>query len=277
MHAWGRLVVAGLAGTAALAALASPAHADGTGDAWSDGTYVGTEASSGGSGDAVTGGGGRSNCEWVRLSEDHASTADRMADSGWGPPRGQEPGAWYRRICYHENGTSTGTIHWVNDRVDPAALAQQAADRVPIPLPGVHVNPSPSEGAVVGVPTWLWVDPAAWRPVTAQASAGTVTVTATAAPRRVVWDMGNGDRVICDGPGTAYDPSRPGDEQSTDCSYTYRRSSAGAAGDVYTVTATVVWEVTWSVTGAPGGGSLGTSPRSESIQLPVKEIQAVNR
>src|SRR5581483_7413097 len=65
MHAWGRLVVAGLAGTAALAALASPAHADGTGDAWTDGTHVGIEASSGGSGDAVTGGGGRSNCEWV--------------------------------------------------------------------------------------------------------------------------------------------------------------------------------------------------------------------
>src|SRR5581483_7413098 len=64
------------------------------------------------------------------VTPSRVAVAARTA-SGWGPPRGQEPGAWYRRICYHENGTSTGTIHWVNDRVDPAALAQQAADRVP--------------------------------------------------------------------------------------------------------------------------------------------------
>lgn len=277
MHAGRRLVAVGLIAAGGVLLSSAPALADGSGDAWTDGSHVGAEASSGGTGDALTGGGGTSNCEWQTLSPENVRAADSMAENGWGPPRGAEPGAWYRRICYNPDGTSTGTIHWVTDPVDPVALAQQAADRVPIPAPGVGVNPSPSEGAVVGVETWLWVDPAAWQPVTAQAAAGSVVVTATASPRRVVWDMGNGDSVMCEGPGTPYDPDRPSEQQATDCSYTYQRSSAQEPSGTFRVTATVVWEVSWSVSGAPGGGSLGTTPRTETVELPVKEIQAVNR
>jgi hypothetical protein len=281
MHAWGRFVTSGALCAALVVSLtAAPARADGTGDAWTDGAHIGAEAGSGGTADAATRrrGGGAETCQWSRLDDEHAATADRMSDSGWGPERGDEPGAWYRRICWTgADGVSTGTIHWVTDRVGPAVLARRAADQVRIPDPGVGVNPSPEQGAVVNVETWLWVDRSAWSPVTAEAAAGDVVVTATASPRRVVWDMGNGDRVTCEGPGTPYDASRPSSEQSTDCSYTYRKSSARAEGGAYTVTATVVWEVSWTVTGAAGGGSLGTAPRSESIRLPVKEIQAVNR
>jgi hypothetical protein len=281
MHAWGRLLGSGAVCAALLVLLTvAPARADGTGDAWTDGKNVGAGASTT-DGDSTSrpAGGGRSSkpvCTWVRLDPEHAAMADRMAENGTGATRGDGNGVWYRKIC-NEAGGSTATVVWVPERVDPRVLAERAADRVAIPAVQIGMNPRPEQGAVVNVETWLWVDASSWNSVTAQASAGNVVVTATASPRRVIWDMGNGDRVTCEGPGTAYDPSRPSSEQSTDCSYTYRKSSARAPGGAYTVTATVVWEVSWTVTGAAGGGSLGTAPRSQSVRLPVKEIQAVNR
>lgn len=270
-----------LALVAALSLLLWPvtAGADGTTDAWTDGNDVGAGA---GSTDSTAGGGSTGAgatapvCEWVKLASEESLIADRLAESGDGPERGQEPGAWYRHTCVGSTG-STSTIVWVTDRVDPLVLARRAADRAAIPSPALAFNPSPSEGAVVNVETWLWVERSAWRAVSAQAASGGVTVTATAAPQRVVWEMGNGDRVTCNGPGPPYDRSKRPDEQTTDCSYTYRSSSARAAGGAFTVTATVSWAVTWSVTGAAGGGSLGTVSRSQSIRMPVREIQAVNR
>ena len=121
----------------------------------------------------------------------------------------------------------------------------------------------------MGVATWLWVSPAAWHPLTATASAGSVTTTATATPTKVAWDMGDGSTVTCDGPGTPYDPSSPA--ATTTCSYTW--STAGT----YTVTATSYWSVSWSATGAAGGGSLGVQagPAAE-VTVHVVQSQAIN-
>jgi hypothetical protein len=89
----------------------------------------------------------------------------------------------------------------------------------------------------------------AWQTLTATANARTVTATATATPAKVVWDMGDGDSVTCDGPGTPYSASDS--NATTDCSYTWPQ-----AGN-YTVTATVYWSVTWTAVGTAGGGDLG--------------------
>jgi len=277
LHTLRRLTAFTFLTLAALLATATAAHADGTGDAWTDGQHFGVGAHSGGSGDATGGGGGSSNCEWQMLDAEGQAAAEDMSQHGWQQSHGPGPGAWYRKICYDANGLSTATLVWVANPVDVAALAQQAADAVAIPQPGVHFNPSEQQGAVVNVPTWLWVDPATWQPVTAQAAAGGVVVTATATPQRVDWDMGNGDRVSCDGPGTPYDAGRPSDQQLTSCSYTYRSSSAHQPDETYAVTATVVWAITWNAAGAPGGGALGTAPQSQTVRLPVKEIQALNQ
>src|SRR3546814_7534827 len=79
--------------------------------------------------------------------------ADDMAVDEIGPPRGEEPGRWYRRICDLGNGDTSGSIVWIVDRVDPAQLAAQAEDRVPIPAPAIRMNPDASDGSVVHVPT----------------------------------------------------------------------------------------------------------------------------
>jgi hypothetical protein len=93
---------------------------------------------------------------------------------------------------------------------------------------------------------------------------------------RVIWDMGQGDTVVCAGPGLPYRPDLPDDRQPSDCHYTYLASSSGEPGQAYTVTATVEWETTWSVSGAPGGGSLGTVSSSSSTTVQVAELHQLN-
>ncbi len=129
---------------------------------------------------------------------------------------------------------------------------------------------------LVNLPTFLWVAPAQWQPVTASASAGGVTSTVTALPERVVWDMGQGDTVTCDGPGSAYVPGVPDDAQPGDCRFTYPASSARSPDNTFTVTATVEWHVTWTASGAAGGGDLGISRRSNATTVRVAELQVLN-
>jgi hypothetical protein len=161
-------------------------------------------------------------------------------------------------------------------QVDPGELAVQALERTPLPEPDITMAPAPDIPQLVNLTTFLWLPSEQWRPTTASASAGGVTSTVTATPTRVIWDMGQGDTVVCDGPGVPYRPDLPDERQPSDCHYTYRFSSAGAPGNAFTVTATVEWETTWSVTGAPGGGSLGTVRRSASTRVQVAELQVVN-
>jgi hypothetical protein len=158
----------------------------------------------------------------------------------------------------------------------PRALAQEALATMRLPGPMVEMSP-PSGAEVVNFQDWLWVAPSTWHPISATATAGPVSATATATPTRVVYDMGNGGEVVCDGAGTPYDPTVPSQEQSTSCSYTYIASSAGEPGNRYTATATIYWSVRWTAAGAPGGGNLGEIPGdTTSTSVEVDEIQAIN-
>lgn len=160
--------------------------------------------------------------------------------------------------------------------VDPAALAQQALQQVPLPAPAMAMAPGGNIPLLVNLATFLWIDRAQWRPVTASASAGAVTSTVTATPKRVAWKMGQGDSVTCDGPGEPYDPTLSDDAQPSDCKFTYRASSARSPDKTFTVTATVEWQVTWAASGAPGGGDLGISRRSSTTTVRVAELQVLN-
>ncbi|TKA12267.1 hypothetical protein FCI23_07080 [Actinacidiphila oryziradicis] len=135
------------------------------------------------------------------------------------------------------------------------------------------MSPGEDVAQVVGVPTWLWVDGSVWRPVSRTARVPGMVVTATATPRRVVWSMGDGVRVTCVGPGTAYSARFAADSVSPDCGHVYRRSSAGRPGEAFTVTATIVWDVVWQ-----GGGQAGAVPGLRSaaeIPVRVSEVQAL--
>lgn len=252
--------------------VAGPAAAEGTGDAWVGDGEIGAgagndNASPGGSG----GGGGGSACTYAALDPEASAIADELASKNWGTPRGDGPGAWYRKTC----PDGTGTVIWIPARgVGPAVLAQQAFDRTNIPLPGIQLNPSSSNDQVVNVSTWLWVDN--FQAVSATASAGPVTVTVTARPVSLEWSMGNGDTVTCASGGTPYDTTRSPEAQRTDCTYTYRHSSASRPDGTFTIRGTSVWHVTWVASGVVASGDLGFINRSSEINVRVTEIQTVH-
>jgi hypothetical protein len=159
------------------------------------------------------------------------------------------------------------------------ALRQQARDAVPFPVMAQASAPGGDRDApfITQLPTWLWVDPAAWHPVQARASlAGIVTVTAAARPTGLRWDAGTGEPALhCVGPGVAYDRSVPEDEQSTDCRVTYHHSSA-ATGGPYHLTMGLQWDVSWSCEPGCGGGPLPPVTVTTTRPVWVAELQALN-
>ncbi len=161
------------------------------------------------------------------------------------------------------------------------ALRERARDSVPFPVVAQRGAPTGERANpfITQLPTWLWVDPAAWHPVQAEASIpGIVTVTAIGTPWQIDWDPGTGDqRVRCTGPGTAYDPARPDGAQSTDCSYTYRHSSALApSGGTYALTLGVEWETAWVCSPGCGGGPMAPVTITTTRPVWVAELQALN-
>ncbi len=272
MRSWLTLVVA-TALTALFSVGVAAADTGGTGGAYldDDSTPV-AEVRTGGSTpgkSAPVNTGGAPVCSYTALPEDAAVYE----------PDGTEvvqssPGRWYTVACDGEPPPGGDSYVFIST-VDPAVLAEQAKRALALTAPDVRTSPSADGDQLVGVPTWLWVGDA-WAPLTATASLPGVSVTVTATPESVVWDMGNGDRLVCRGAGTAYDPDRPDGDQSTDCAYTYDRASGHQPGQRYPVTATTTWQVSWSASGAAGGGSLGALSRSTTFGLRVAEAQALN-
>ncbi|MYT68338.1 ATP/GTP-binding protein [Streptomyces sp. SID8367] len=157
--------------------------------------------------------------------------------------------------------------------VDPAVVAAQAVDKMELLGPQVA---SPRAGAryTVGVPVWMWVTPSAstFGPNSASASAGGVTVTAKAEVSKIVWDMGDGEKVTCTGPGTPFKNTRHGVE-SPDCGHIYQQPSTRKAGAKYRLTATAYWDVTWQATTGEAGQIPTT--RQTDVSFTVGELQSV--
>lgn len=193
-----------------------------------------------------------------------------------GGPR-QGPGGWYMRTCRSEadgREVGLGAIIWVAGAppvVSPEVVAHEAvADLV---LPQARLQLSPAADQLVNLPLWLALQRSSWASQQSTASVPGLSVTATARPVRAVWSMGNGATVTCAGPGTVWTPAQDAAAASPDCGYTYRHSSASAAGGAWTVSVTVTWAVSWA-----GGGTSGTEAdlmTTASTRVRVLESQAL--
>jgi hypothetical protein len=213
-----------------------------------------------------------------------ASPQPPKSDPVW---QGRTDGLIYHASCMpFSPGTSAGGWVWRPDPppgsgpgaggvpvVTPEMLAARAIRQLPIRGPLIGLAPRPGSTGLVGLPVWMWVrvTPATWGPVSATASVPGLSVTAVARATEVVWDMGDGHRVTCEGPGTPYEP-RFGNRMSPTCGHCYARSSARERNSAYEVTATTTWQVTWA-----GGGASGALAveRSSSTTAQIGELQVL--
>ncbi|MFC3992650.1 PKD domain-containing protein [Actinoplanes siamensis] len=189
-----------------------------------------------------------------------------------GQPDGE--GGWYQQVCYGPDGqanTGFGGPVWIAGAapvVSPEVLARQARSKLELPEVVIELNPPGDQ--LRYLPVWMALDRRSWTTESATASVPGVSVTATARPVKVTWSMGDGSDVTCAGPGTPWTPGIDPEKPSPDCGHTYR------APGVFTVTATVEWEVTWA-----GAGQSGTVPgltTTGQVQARVQESKTlINR
>ncbi|MBB5829584.1 hypothetical protein [Micromonospora carbonacea] len=195
-----------------------------------------------------------------------------------GTPEGKQ---WYTATC---NGGDLGTQHEVlldapppgyGTPPDPEELARRALASISLLPPRATVAPRKSIGpGLVGLPVWMWASPGESYFGTLEASASDrgLTVHITAKVDKIVWDMGNDDKVTCHGPGTRYDPQGPGaGGPSPDCGY-----AGYAKADTYEIFATTHWTVDWTAT----NGVRGEIPQTRTsgiVQVQIDELQVVTR
>jgi hypothetical protein len=193
-------------------------------------------------------------------------------------------GTWYANTCI-----SNDSLIFIpaGSNVDPKVLADSARNHLGLQPVPFQMAPAANDWQYVGSETWFWVDRDYWVPKTAVATAGPVTVTVTATPSKLRFEIETGarpdtseprmDTLTCPDGGVAFDTSRGDAEQSTNCGYVWRHSSAATTDERLGVTSRIGYHVTWSVTGAAGGGDFGTLwSAPQSVRLFVGEIQSVS-
>ncbi|MFE5334758.1 hypothetical protein ACFQ8E_02495 [Isoptericola sp. NPDC056573] len=156
---------------------------------------------------------------------------------------------------------------------DPAAIARRAFAALPLTAIDIGIVPEDGPGRVglVGMPTWMWARSPTANQVGPRETSATdqgLTVSLDARVDRVVWDMGDGTTVTCDGPGTPYQDSY-GKKESPDCGHTYTRQGE------YQVTATTYWVADW--TGGDQSGQLTDDFTSPATTITVGELQVLTR
>lgn len=168
-------------------------------------------------------------------------------------------------------------------------LIVDVEEQLDLPLPDVTGTwevggaSHPSDMAVVNAETWFWADEP--DELTETGTDGPLTVVITATPLSLSVDPGDGSDVIeCPSVGVAYDEeltyheqSAQGDQPSvSDCHHVFRRTSLREDDGVFTVTATMTWDVQYTYTGPiSGSGDLGPDEVSSTIEIEVGEIQSV--
>jgi hypothetical protein len=201
-------------------------------------------------------------------------------DPNW---QGHEPGDGAVYTCYQPQ---TDLLIWIwsadpppNSGAGPTPreVAQIAIEQMALRAIDIGIAPEPGEDSIgiVGMPVWMWAanpDSHTVGPITESASAGGVTVTATARVHRITWDMGDGTQIICTTTGTPYKASY-GKQQSPDCGHVYAKSSSTKSGGKYTVTASSDWVITWD--GAGQTGTIRLNGLTRSVAIAVGEAQVL--
>lgn len=147
--------------------------------------------------------------------------------------------------------------------VDPAALAREVRDHLPVP--GIQISSNPRRG-LVGLKSWFWLE-GGGQPLADSLSRFGVRVDVEARPISYRWEFGDGTEKTTTSPGRPY-PHR------SSVTHLYERSSAEFEQG-YRVSVTTVFDVRWRTNGGRWRVLPGISRTSERFYR-VAESQAVN-
>lgn len=160
--------------------------------------------------------------------------------------------------------------------VDPGVLARRALESAALERADAQIAPGPDFHTYIKIANWLWVPSGQWHDVQATASSGPTSVTITASPVRVDWSLG-GVTESCGDAGRAWRLGMT-DAATTTCSYTFEDLD-DPRGDTHEVSAEIVYNVTWTCSGAclVAGGDLGSvsAPAGETTAIEVRQRQTV--
>lgn len=204
-------------------------------------------------------------------------------DPAW---NGHKPGDGAVYSCYQPqtgiliNIWSANPPPGPNTGRTPEEVAQIAIESMQLKAVKVGIVPEPGLDSIgiVGMPTWMWVDNPAentFGPITRSASAGGITVIATAEVERIEWVMGDGTTVTCSGAnakGTPY-ADRFGKQDSPTCGHRYETTSWTQPGRTFTVTARSYWRIDWD--GAGQSGTIRLDPLEQTVSVRVAEAQVL--
>lgn len=155
--------------------------------------------------------------------------------------------------------------------VPPEVLARQARAQLDLPRPAVQSWPA-ADAQVVRLPTWLHV--ANFTAFQQTATVGAASATVYAEPVRVDWAMGDGGEVTCSSAGEAFDAGVDDAAEVSDCSYTFGRTSADAAGEAFNGSVSIVWHLRWD-SNLGDTGDLGSVVMRAPVSWRVEQIQSV--
>ncbi|MEV5979832.1 hypothetical protein [Streptomyces sp. NPDC052114] len=198
-----------------------------------------------------------------------------------------EPDILKRSSCsdipfWVENGEAPPARY--EQAISPEILAGLAYQHME--LPKTKVTLAPENNTKVNLPTWAWLDKAAFDEVRATAAVDVpgfnIQATTTAKPKSLTLDPGTEDATTLPANGECPivggrigEPYAKGKSKETPpCGIVYRRSSAGGT---FPLKAALTWEISWTGTGQndPVGMPDGTIEVVQDIA--VEEVQSVNR
>lgn len=195
----------------------------------------------------------------------------------WIVAAGLDPSGIYRSWNVHCLNAEGNQLHaWAGflttsvPPVDPAVLRDDALAKIDFPDPVIDDLQALTH--TTQLESWFWVEND-WIPITDSSTQGFVTVVVQASPNRVEWNPGDGTAAFgCNDPGVAWSPAVS--DAGTTCGHIYESGTADEAGLAYEASATIEWDLTWSVNGAPQG-SFGTGAATSVFDVPVGEVQIV--
>jgi hypothetical protein len=147
--------------------------------------------------------------------------------------------------------------------IDPASVAAELRDHLPIPDMTVSVNPTTG---LVALPSWFWIAGYDGAPINSSDTLGGITVEVQIVPQRYAWSFGDGATLETSSPGKPY-PAQ------SDVQHSYEQSSFGAGG-AFAVTVEISFSAQYRVNGGTWQ-SLDAITRSFTSDYPVQQLQSV--